>query len=409
MAIYHLAIKIGSKEQGHSAGQKCAYITRTENYEKKADECAYTASGYMPKWPKTNPQKDPSEYWKAADVYERDNGRLYREIEFALPRELSLEQQKKLSHAFAERLATLDKGEKMPFTFAIHTDKENENPHCHLMLSERVNDGIPRNASTWFKRANPKEPKKGGATKTQELRGNQWLEPTRQLWAQMANEAMKSGLPDFNERTDSIDHRSNKARGIDALPTLHMGRKCKDMMQRGKPCQRGEAVALENKVRRVGNTIFQNYREPRTRIGCMVCNNFRRLSTTQYGGVRPNGKPKTWQDIMRDMEQLMRDVFKSSQHIAQLELEIAKAQMAHIDEQIRVCKEVTDVLGFNDETQSRPVILTPALKPPPPSPILQPKTGEPEMKAERTPKPQKLKRKPVVPRPSWIVDINIQG
>lgn len=185
MAIFHLTVKIGTKEKGHSAGQKCAYITRTENFAKKAEECAYSASGNMPKWPKTNPRQDPAHYWKAADVYERDNGRLFREVEFALPRELNLEQQKALCHAFSERLTTLDKGEKLPYTFAIHTDGENKNPHCHLMISERVNDGIPRNASTWFKRANPKEPKKGGAVKTQDLNGKQWLEPTRQLWAQI--------------------------------------------------------------------------------------------------------------------------------------------------------------------------------------------------------------------------------
>ena len=47
MALYRIAASIGSKAEGHSAGQKCAYISRTENYAKKADECAYTASGNL--------------------------------------------------------------------------------------------------------------------------------------------------------------------------------------------------------------------------------------------------------------------------------------------------------------------------------------------------------------------------
>ena len=38
MAIFHLTVKIGTKEKGHSAGQKCAYITRTENFAKKAPD-----------------------------------------------------------------------------------------------------------------------------------------------------------------------------------------------------------------------------------------------------------------------------------------------------------------------------------------------------------------------------------
>jgi hypothetical protein len=123
MAIYHLNCRIGSKQEGHSAGAKCAYITRTEAYSKKSDECAYSASGNMPKWPKTNPQQDPAHYWKSADIYERDNGRLFRELEFALPRELNLDQQKALCHAFAEKITNLkNEGGKLPFTFSIHTD-----------------------------------------------------------------------------------------------------------------------------------------------------------------------------------------------------------------------------------------------------------------------------------------------
>ena len=36
----------------------------------------------MPEWAEENPRS----YWEAADEYERANGRLYREIQFALPK-----------------------------------------------------------------------------------------------------------------------------------------------------------------------------------------------------------------------------------------------------------------------------------------------------------------------------------
>ena len=39
----------------------------------------------MPEWA----EDDSRKYWAAADVGERANGRLYREVEFALPRELN--------------------------------------------------------------------------------------------------------------------------------------------------------------------------------------------------------------------------------------------------------------------------------------------------------------------------------
>ncbi|MDE7981757.1 hypothetical protein PZE18_27145, partial [Escherichia coli] len=47
---------------------------------------------------------------------------------------------------------------------------------CHLMISERINDGIERPAAQWFKRYNGKTPEKGGAQKTEALKPKAWLE-----------------------------------------------------------------------------------------------------------------------------------------------------------------------------------------------------------------------------------------
>lgn len=397
MAIYHCTVKIGTKEKGHSAGQKCAYITRTENFAKKADECAYSASGNMPKWPKTNPRQDPVHYWKAADVYERDNGRLFREVEFALPRELNLEQQKALCHAFSERLSTLDKGEKLPYTFAIHTDGDNKNPHCHLMISERVNDGIPRNASTWFKRANPKEPKTGGAVKTQELNGKQWLEPTRQLWAQMANEAMKSALPDFNERTDGIDHRSHADRGLPTVPSEHMGKACHDMMRRGAHCHRGQEVAKRNRTASVMNRHMSQYPVPRSRIGKAVIQHWRISSAKQFGGLRSDGSPKTITDILRDINRLMTELFNSEMRIARMQEQRALDEMRRIQEQMRTVKECRDVLGLSDSgSMGSTTVYCPSLPTPANSRTTAKASAQKIQKKRTTPLPK--------PVPPWIKD-----
>ena len=44
----------------------------------------------------------------------------------------------------------------MPYTLAIHKGEsrnpEDNNPHAHLVISERINDGQERSAETWFKR-----------------------------------------------------------------------------------------------------------------------------------------------------------------------------------------------------------------------------------------------------------------
>ena len=61
--------------------------------------------------PRTNPQK----YWAAADAHERANGRLYREVEFALPRELNERARQDVASSFAKQLTG---EERLPYTLA---------------------------------------------------------------------------------------------------------------------------------------------------------------------------------------------------------------------------------------------------------------------------------------------------
>ena len=88
MAVYHLKVSIGSRAGGQSAGAKADYIEREGNYEKDREELEHKEHGNMPEWAKD----DPHSYWEAADDHERANGRLYREVQFALPKELNEEQ-----------------------------------------------------------------------------------------------------------------------------------------------------------------------------------------------------------------------------------------------------------------------------------------------------------------------------
>ena len=81
-------------------------------------------------------------------------------------------------------------GERLPYTLAVHRGK-GENPHAHLMISERANDGIGRSREQWFKRYNSKEPEKGGARKSMATRPKDWLEQTRKNWADHANQALE--------------------------------------------------------------------------------------------------------------------------------------------------------------------------------------------------------------------------
>ena len=197
MAVYHLKVSIGSRAGGQSAGAKADYIEREGNYEKDREELEHKEHGNMPEWAKD----DPHSYWEAADEHERANGRLYREIQFALPKELNEEQRRELASSFA---ASVTEGERLPYTLAIHRGGPNgENPHAHLMFSERPNDGIERGKEQWFKRYNAKAPEKGGTQKSRAAMPQAWLEDTRKAWAREANAALERA-----GRGERIDHRS---------------------------------------------------------------------------------------------------------------------------------------------------------------------------------------------------------
>ena len=121
MAVYHLKVSVGSRAGGQSALAKADYIEREGRYEQDREELEHRESEHMPEWA----EEDPRSYWEAADEYERANGRLYREVQFALPKELSESQRRELASGFAKRLT---EGEQLPYTLAIHRggpDREN--------------------------------------------------------------------------------------------------------------------------------------------------------------------------------------------------------------------------------------------------------------------------------------------
>ncbi len=230
MAIYHLHVKNGSRAGGQSAHAHAQYVSRDGKYRRERDALVYAESGHMPTW---TAERD-LDYWDAADLYERANGQLYKEVEFALPVELSAEAQRELALDFAHQLTD---DEQLPYTLAIHAGR-GTNPHCHLMMSERANDGLEREPEQWFKRANRAKPELGGALKTRTLQTKDWLVATREAWAEQANQALERA-----GEVERIDHRSLAAQGIDREPGVHLGPTVHAMELRGIETERA-AVAL---------------------------------------------------------------------------------------------------------------------------------------------------------------------
>jgi hypothetical protein len=173
----------------------------------------------MPKWAEHN----PAEFWRASDQNERANGSVYRELEVALPRELTPDQRRELVQEFIDN----EIGESHAYQYAIHTPKaaleKGEQPHAHIMYSERIRDGIERDPEQYFKRYNAKHPEKGGAKKfsggksANELKAE--LLEQRERWANLQNAHLEKHGHDSR-----VDHRSLKDQGINERePEKHLG------------------------------------------------------------------------------------------------------------------------------------------------------------------------------------------
>ena len=149
-----------------SAVQRFHYITRTQNFENHkeniAEKLEFMQSGNMPHFA----QNKPDEFWQAADIYERKNGRVCSSLVVALAKELTAAQRSELAEQFIAEFADRY---QFPYSCAIHNHEGSlggqEQPHLHLIYSERSVDEIERTPEQFFKRYNPKNPQKGGAQK----------------------------------------------------------------------------------------------------------------------------------------------------------------------------------------------------------------------------------------------------
>lgn len=217
MASYHLTAKIGAKGK---AAAHAAYISREGKYSgrERYEDLEATGAGNMPKWA----EHEPAHFWNAADEHERANGSAYREIEVALPRELTPDQRRELVEDFVRR----ELGDQHVYQWGIHNPKaaleKGEQPHAHIMYSERRLDGIERDPDQFFKRYNAKNPERGGAQKASggKARGTlkDELLATRQRWAEVQNEHLARHGHEVR-----VDHRSLKDQGIERTPEKHLG------------------------------------------------------------------------------------------------------------------------------------------------------------------------------------------
>ena len=238
------------RKNGKSAVAAAAYRAGehiTNEYDGLTHD--YTRKGGVAHTEILLPDNAPAEYadravlWNAVEKIEKaGNSQLAREIELALPVELTREQNINLVREYAKQHFV---AAGMCADICIH-DKKDGNPHAHIMLTMR-----PFNEDkTWGgkqkkeyildqngdKIYNPKTRQ----YKCKSIPSTDWNEHTkaeewRQGWADTANRYLVM----HSDNHVKINHRSYERQGIDKIPSVHLGVAAFQMEKRGIQTERG--------------------------------------------------------------------------------------------------------------------------------------------------------------------------
>jgi len=213
MAIYHLSAKVISRSTGASALAAAAYRSGSRLHDQRLDrhhdftnKPGVVHSEVMLPDGADEAWKDREQLWNDVEAAElRKDAQLAREIEFALPRELTQQQAIELARDFVQA-EFVDRG--MVADLNVHWDIGEDGqpkPHAHVMLTTREID-IADDGSISF------------GAKARDWNRTDLLTHWREAWANIANERL--ALLDIDAR---IDHRSLEAQGIDLEPQHKIG------------------------------------------------------------------------------------------------------------------------------------------------------------------------------------------
>ena len=265
IAIYHCSIKIVSRGKGKSAVAAAAY----RSGEKLTNEWDGLTHDYTKKGGVVHSEillpahappafSDRSILWNSVELSEKsNNAQLAREVEIALPVELSREEQTRLVREYCSS-QFVSKG--MIADFNLH-DTGGGNPHAHILLTMRPLDEkgawLPKSKKEYVLDENGGKIRlPSGRYKTRKVDLVDWnnrenAEVWRRAWADLANEFLER-----NNRPERIDHRSYERQGIEQIPTVHVGVSATQMEKKGIVTERGEL----NRNIKAANRILREIR-----------------------------------------------------------------------------------------------------------------------------------------------------
>lgn len=212
MASYRFEVKSGKKG---TAVVQSDYIGRMGKHHLRED-LVEQGHGNLPSWAAT-----ARALWRMADRFERTNGAAYREYVIPLPSELTSPQQHELVMALIHAFA----GNK-PYQYAVHAPLSSlagePNPHLHLMVTDRVPDGVSREPEKVFTRYNAKQPEKGGWKKESGGRNRLALRDELIEKRKRCAELQNATLAKYGHAA-RVDHRTLSEQGIQRQPEKRLG------------------------------------------------------------------------------------------------------------------------------------------------------------------------------------------
>jgi Ti-type conjugative transfer relaxase TraA len=234
MAIYHFSAKVIGRGTGRSAVAAAAYRSASRLEDERlgrhhdfTNKAGVVHSGVM--LPDGAPERlrDRETLWNEVEATEkRKDAQLAREVEFAIPREMTREQGVALAREFVAR-EFVERG--MIADLNVHWDigpDGQAKPHAHVMLTLREIEG------------------EGFGAKVREWNATALLQQWRTAWADHVN--ARCAALGIDAR---IDHRSYEHQGIDLEPQHKIGAAGARREAKGEDAERADdhrAIAHSN-------------------------------------------------------------------------------------------------------------------------------------------------------------------
>lgn len=263
MAIYHLSVSNVSRASGSKATATLSYISgkrvhderRGETYDYGRKERVLRVGTLLPEGAPAE-FADPAVLFNAVELHETGRtARPAKKIVVALPREFTPRQR---VQALEEYIRENLNADGYAATYAIHEDREGNNPHAHILVANRQIDPATGGWARLKQRMEYVLDERGervplidpetGRQKTDKRGRRQWkrtsvslnpldrkakLKALRESWAKTCNARL--------DETARIDHRSLEDQGSDLEPTIHEGYAARAIERAGGVSERCEA------------------------------------------------------------------------------------------------------------------------------------------------------------------------